>query len=72
MDGHDRFDSARLADRCLDLVRVDVERVPLDVDEDGACALVLDHVDGRGKGHRRTDHGIALSDAERGQSDVHG
>ena len=72
VDGHDRFDSARLADRCLDLVRVDVERVPLDVDEDGACALVLDHVNRRDEGHVRADDCVALTDAQRGQRDVQG
>ena len=72
VDGHDRFDARRPLDRGLDLARIDVEGVLLDVDEQRARALVLDDVDGRGESHRGGHHRVPFPDAECGQRDMHG
>ncbi len=60
--GQDRAGARR--DRCRDLVRVDVERVRLDVHQYGSRADVLDHVYGRRERHWRRDDLVARADPQ--------
>ena len=68
MNRHDRARPRR--QRRLDAFRIDVERVGADVDHHRPRADVLDDVRGRAEGHRRHDHLVAGTDAERRQRDV--
>ncbi len=59
--GQDR--AGARGDRCLDLARVDVQRVRLDVHQYGSRANVLDHVHGRRERHRRRNDLVPWADA---------
>ena len=55
-------------DRALDADGVNVQRVRFNVDQHRSRTHVLDHVDGRGKGHARRDDLVAGPNAECHQS----
>jgi hypothetical protein len=56
----------------FDLLRIDVQRVRLDVDEHGSSTDMLDHVDRCGERERRADHLVTRTDAERRERGVQG
>ena len=56
-----------VATRAGDSVRVDIERVGVDIDEDRRRADQRRHFGGRAKRERRTDHRVARPDALRPQ-----
>src|ERR1700685_2991440 len=65
-DRHDGFDFAMSSARQSGLyrIRIDVEGVRLDIDEDRPRAQISHHFGGRGKGERRRDYFIARSDSQ--------
>ena len=62
VDGQDRFGA--WSESRLDLVGVNLKRLPIRVDEHGNCELQHHHVDGGRECIRRDDNLVARADAE--------